>query len=563
MNAMASRPVQIVITAVDRTKAAFASVKTGLGNIANLARSLGGIISGLGVGLTLAGFIGSLKKAVDEMDAAAESAERVGTSVENFSALGYVAQQSGADVKILEDSLIKLSRSLETAKTGSGPAADAFAKLNIDPAKFTDPTDALIALADRFAELPDGVAKTNLAIDLFGKSGAKMIGMLNLGSDGIRRMIDEATVLGVVFEGEAAKAASEFNDSLDKLKSAGVGLGVSIANEVLPGLNEFTRVMADAAKQGGVTGAIMAGLKAGFTDYLSNTDLSGIYRLNEAQEELNSLRADGFDEDSKRIKQLKQWIVSLQGLADAEKAAEEARAGSAPDKEAALAAMELREKETEAFKAATKEQIADAKALEQALQSAFSGAVKAEEDYLRQAKKLRAESSASSVISGDAESQASASADASIAAMKLQRTASTESLQSVQDQADALRDLAGQLDDVKLKSEILAQANAAEATALEKAAAEERARYEGLATLQGQNLSDTETLKQQLEGVDKTAVVDVKPGDGLAQTKSDLTEIKHLIDYISANPVAVNVSTKGGALSGTDLGTAALQYGRR
>lgn len=78
---MALPGAQIVISAIDRTKAAFASVKgalTGLGERASLLRSN---LAGIFTGLTVLGFVAQVRSAVDAMDAAGKSAQKVGTSV--------------------------------------------------------------------------------------------------------------------------------------------------------------------------------------------------------------------------------------------------------------------------------------------------------------------------------------------------------------------------------------------------------------------------------------------------------------------------------------------------
>ena len=52
---MVSNRAQLLITAVDETRGAFDSIKRNLGDIGNVARSLGGLLSGLGVAVSAAG----------------------------------------------------------------------------------------------------------------------------------------------------------------------------------------------------------------------------------------------------------------------------------------------------------------------------------------------------------------------------------------------------------------------------------------------------------------------------------------------------------------------------
>ena len=314
----------------------------------------------------------------------------------------------------------------------------------------------------------------------------------------------------MVFDDEAGAAAEQFNDNLDKLQTAGRGLGISIANDMLPGLNEVTRLMARPPNRVGFTAAIMAGLKFGVGDFVDNDQLSATYRLTKAQEQLNALRKDGFDEDHSRVKLLNSWIPKLQGLVDAEKKRRGIQArrkqGFQTD-----ALGENRKEEQEAFKKSTNEQIRDAERLQSALQTAWDASIRAEEDYLRQAKKLRATAAGGGEIGDDPESQALGRLDAITALMKLQREAGTESLQNVQDQAEATRALVERLDDAAAKTDYLRQINLAEAAALEKAAAAEGARAVGLNAQRDESVRQAENLAGALENIGKEVSVEIKP----------------------------------------------------
>lgn len=138
---MANPVTRIILSAVDRTKAAFASVKGGLASIGASAMSLSGMLGGIFTGLSVAAFVGQIKKAIDSMDDARKSAQAAGTSVENFTALKFAGDQSG--VADMQKSLVALTDSLAAARSGTGPAAEAFKALRIDPTQFTDSSDAL------------------------------------------------------------------------------------------------------------------------------------------------------------------------------------------------------------------------------------------------------------------------------------------------------------------------------------------------------------------------------------------------------------------------------------
>jgi hypothetical protein len=556
---MANPIASIILTAVDKTKAAFASVLTGFDKLKSKGVELRDNFGLLfGVGLSAAGFIATIKSAVDAMDSASKSAQKIGTSVENFSALTYAASQSDIPVETLEKSLLKLARTADDAKSGLQTALDPFQRLKIDPKQFKDPADLLVVIADRFAAMPDGINKAALAQQLFGKSGAEMIPMLNGGSAGIRELTDEAAKLGVVFSTEAAKAAETFNDNLDKLKTAGKGLGVSLAQDILPGLTQITEAMTTAAKDGGILKAAWVGLggfgAALFTDQFKALD----QQIAEKKAQL-ARATTGFFTDSNAAARLRTEIAALEEQAAREKQVNADRRKDSKDTSDEIG--KNRKAEQDAFRKSTNEQIADAQRLNSALQSAFEGSIRAEEDYLRQAKKLRDEANGTTPVPGDVQSQASANFDAITKAMQLQREAGTASLQSVQDQSAALQQLAGQLDDQALKNDLIKQAKLAEAAALEKAAAEEKLRYQDLSKIQADTAAGIDHMKAALEGLGKEVSVDIKPGAQLDATLAKMREIKSLIEFLQNTPVSVNVSNAEGTPDA--LNKAALKFGSR
>lgn len=159
-------------------------------------------------------------KAADNLN---DMSKKAGVSVETLSALGYAAEQSGTDMEGLEKGLAKLSKTAVAAAEGSAGAADAFKTLGISATnadgslKATD--QLLLEIADSFAAHADGIAKSALAQEIFGKSGAALIPFLNEGAAGIKKLTDEADRLGITISGETAQAADDFNDRLSKLNS--------------------------------------------------------------------------------------------------------------------------------------------------------------------------------------------------------------------------------------------------------------------------------------------------------------------------------------------------------
>jgi len=99
--------------------------------------------------------------------------------------------------------------------------------------------DVLANLAERFASMPNGLQKTALATDLFGKSGQKMIPILNQGKKGLKELYAESDKLGVTMSGKDLKATKDFGLAQKKLGEAIKGVQISIGRDLIKSLTKM------------------------------------------------------------------------------------------------------------------------------------------------------------------------------------------------------------------------------------------------------------------------------------------------------------------------------------
>ena len=127
----------------------------------------------------------------------------------------------------------------------------------------TDANGAMVQLADVFGRIPDGAQKTAIAMELMGKSGADMIPLLNGGGVALEEMIRQGQRLNPI-TAEMARNADQFNDSLAVFKVQAQGAGISIANSLLPAMNDMLARFNDAitlsSQHGGFVSLILGGV---------------------------------------------------------------------------------------------------------------------------------------------------------------------------------------------------------------------------------------------------------------------------------------------------------------
>jgi len=212
-----------------------------------------GILGRLGAQLAAVFSVGMMvrwiKGAIDAADAMGQMAQKTGIAVEALSAWAYAAELADVNSGELQGAL----RTLATEMQRNGEGAQ-------------DIEQKLFALADRFAAMPDGVQKTALAVEKFGRAGQDMIPLLNQGSEALRRQMEEAKRFGKVIDADTAKAADEFKDSLTKLKAILDGMALSIGTLVLPGLKDFAEfvvsTIADINRHSGAVWAVTRAYQA-------------------------------------------------------------------------------------------------------------------------------------------------------------------------------------------------------------------------------------------------------------------------------------------------------------
>lgn len=258
-------------------------------------------LAGIGLSATAAAaaLFGITKAAADYGDQLDNLSQRTGIAVEDLAKLQYAAKMSDTSTEALTKGVTNLSNLMVAAAGGAAESSALFEKYGIAvrnaDGSMRSAYDVLGDVADVFVTMPDGVEKTALATEFFGKKlGVELIPLLNQGSEGLKKLGDEAERLGLVMSSDQAKAAAEFNDNLDKLSALASAAGKSIGNELIPIINKFLGQLIDARNS---KLSIWQMLGLGF-------DAPGadpVQKLEEASAKLAQLRAELADAQAQNV----------------------------------------------------------------------------------------------------------------------------------------------------------------------------------------------------------------------------------------------------------------------
>lgn len=207
------------------------------------------LISGIKTGLAgiagvfaVSGIVGMIKDTIALGGELNDTSQAIGIGVEALQELRYAAGFAGVAAEDLNGSLGKFSKGMVDAqKTGKGPFADALRSLKIRMRDLKGETldQNLEVIADKFAKMPNGAKKGALAVDLFGKSGRKLIPFLNEGAAGIVKLRNEAQELGVVLDEKTVGELDNLGDDVDRFKLTLTGLKNQAVVTLLPLLQEL------------------------------------------------------------------------------------------------------------------------------------------------------------------------------------------------------------------------------------------------------------------------------------------------------------------------------------
>jgi hypothetical protein len=143
-----------------------------------------------------------------------------GISTDDFQKMQYAAKMTDVAAEDLAIGIKKLSVNMDNASRGTGDAAREFHTMGIS---VTTPTGSLKSLdeimmqiADQFSRWEDGPRKIAIAVDLFGRSGERLIPYLNQGAAGIQRFYQEAEKLGIVLDKDLIAKGTELEDRYKK-----------------------------------------------------------------------------------------------------------------------------------------------------------------------------------------------------------------------------------------------------------------------------------------------------------------------------------------------------------
>lgn len=242
---MADNKVNLLVTLKDQASKGIGGLTSKLGSFGKLLNPVTLGVAALGAALTKLAF-----DAAKTGDFFAKTAKQIGTSADVLSELGFAAQIGGAEVTDVATSLRILSKRVNDANRGLVTSVEAFQQAGIETRKangeFKSAEQLLMDSADAFAQMENATERTALAMELFGRSGGKLVPILIEGSESIKELRDEAKTLGITFTNLEAKQAEDMTDAFLRLTSVFKGIALTIGKALMPFFTALFTILKDA-----------------------------------------------------------------------------------------------------------------------------------------------------------------------------------------------------------------------------------------------------------------------------------------------------------------------------
>nr|BAR36722.1 Phage-related minor tail protein [uncultured Mediterranean phage uvMED] len=217
------RKVQIELSAVDKTKAAFTTVTRSLSKVGKFGLGTGAAIGKVGfAAAAAAGAMGAFVKVnSDAIDKLGKTASKLGVNVDLLQKMRFAADQTGIAQNTLDMALQRFIRRVGEAQNGTGEAKAALEELGIvlknSDGSLRSTEEVLFDVAEGIKNTEDASTRLRLAFKFFDSEGAALVNTLKGGAGGLEEFFQEAEDLGIIIDQDTTAAFEKFSDTTSQL----------------------------------------------------------------------------------------------------------------------------------------------------------------------------------------------------------------------------------------------------------------------------------------------------------------------------------------------------------
>ena len=222
------------------------NVRDTMGKLATFGKaSLGVMAAAVGA---VAAATGKWLKEADRID---KVSQQIGVTKRTFQELDYVMKQNGASIdafsigaKTLQQNMVSNSQAFKTLGV----------EIRNTDGSLRSQDDVMKDVIRKFETMEQGVEKSALAQDIFGRSAQDLMPMLNQQTGSMDELIKKANDMGAVMGDDAVTAAVVLGDTIADLKTSISSLLNTVIAPFVPAIQKVTEWMSNLS--GSVSGTI-------------------------------------------------------------------------------------------------------------------------------------------------------------------------------------------------------------------------------------------------------------------------------------------------------------------
>ncbi|NCB75161.1 MAG: hypothetical protein EOM51_10525 [Clostridia bacterium] len=208
--------------------------------------------------------LGSIKT-TDEIG---KESQKLNMSTDAYQKWALAMKMSGTDISVLTMGMKTFTSVLDGAATGQAEQILLMNRLGMSYSDFEGLSveETFKKAIEALQGMEEGAEKTQLAVDLFGRSGQELLPMLNDEVGSIDELFQQFEDLGLIIDNETVKAGESLDDQITLLTEKVKMLGTNIGVELMPWVSRLVEGFMGLA-----TGAEDAGamLQSVITDALN------------------------------------------------------------------------------------------------------------------------------------------------------------------------------------------------------------------------------------------------------------------------------------------------------
>lgn len=229
------------------------NIPNGATNALNSLGNVNGAMVGIvGIGATVIAGIVKAEQALADLaktsaayvDDIVTLSTQTGIAVDTLQEWSYASELIDVELETMTGSMAKMIRNMNTAREGTGDAADAWSTLGIQivdaNGQLRDSETVFFETIAALGQMTNETERDAAAMAIFGKSAQDLNPLITAGREEIEALGEEARETGYVLQEWQINVLNDYQDALDRATASDTALANQMSSVMAPGLQLLT-----------------------------------------------------------------------------------------------------------------------------------------------------------------------------------------------------------------------------------------------------------------------------------------------------------------------------------